>query len=123
MMIANKERTNNEVIRVEQEILGQEDVYDEYYDIHEVICDNDLYEFVDFIFTLMDDYKYTTEDVQRLVDDIYTLIRINNNKEDDWGNWIYPHALTYKDRRTLEKMYAETASARQQKAKIKAGLI
>lgn len=123
MMIANKERTNKQVIRVEQEILRQEDVYDEYYDIHEVICDNDLYEFVDFIFTLMDDYKYTTEEVQRLVDDIYTLIRINNNKEDDWGNWIYPHSLTYKDMRRLAEMYSETASARQQKAKIEAGLI
>lgn len=40
MMIANKERNIKDTIRVEQEILGQEDIHDEYYDIHRIICEN-----------------------------------------------------------------------------------
>lgn len=101
MMIANKQFNNKVITEVEENILRRENIEPCNYihDTHLQICNEDLYEFVDLVFTLAGDYEaQTTEEINWIVEECYQSRRYIFRLQ---GEYISFTSMNYAEMRTI----------------------
>ena len=122
-MIANKEQKDEVVEHVSEYILLREGIRTEAgHDVLLRICNEELYNFLDFVFVLANEYNYTTgyEIRRNVVDTLYDIKTRAYNKE---GIQIYFYDLYFLDMQYLYEEYQKTPLAIQRKAQLKHGRI
>lgn len=123
MMIANKEQKDEVVEYVSEYILLREGIRTEAgQDVMLRICNEELYNFLDFVFVLANEYNYTTgyEIRRNVVDTLYDIKTRAYNKE---GIQIYFYDLYFLDMKYLYEEYAKDCFSKQRRGQINAGRV
>lgn len=123
MNFANKNWEHTIVQKVEETILKKQNTKqetDNYIDTHLQICDEDLLNWTDFIFTIIDEYKIQEEEIEETINTIYDLKNTYNNTHTEM---IYAYDLSFRDMMNFYKAIQKDSLFIQRRAKIRAGIL